>query len=575
MKALYLPFLPRNVELQKDSNTTVFGTAVYVAAFFQALLQYSTYDTIYVGSDNCQPQRRSQNARLVADNLGRLVCLAEHQLPQMQHARHLIMAAPYQTCSDLVRIRKICQRPQTPITGVIHSLNYARQMFAMLDLYMTPLQPFDALICSSTTGRRAMINFMQCMEERFTKAGLTGLSSCIKMPVIPLGIETRDFTTAFDDNPFRARLSVTKESTVVLYFGRLSSSSKADLMPLMIVFAQLTESHPDAILVLAGDDTQYQMAEELREITKDLDCSGRVHVVPNPTSEEKIQLYHLAHVFVSLSDNLQETFGLTIVEAMAAGLPVIASDWNGYKDLVVPECTGYLIPTFLPSYPDEFDRIRGNGLMRAHDLLAATTVIDPKALKVALNQLLISKEQRRALGDAGQKRARQLFDWSTIIRQYEALWEALDAEATCSAALAVNDRPDLEQWNYERIFGHYPTSLIGTEVRIRVSEWGKNWRARPGLIAKAALPESWFSIVEMRQTLELIEIKREMSVGELCFTEANRHGSTSVSDADSLMFLSHIYRLMKCGFLEICGSTARKNIVRSTRIRRKEAPHAV
>ena len=45
--------------------------------------------------------------------------------------------------------------------------------------------------------------------------------------------------------------------------------------------------------------------------------------------------YAAADIFVSLSDNIQETFGLTPVEAMAAGLPVVASDWDGYRETIV------------------------------------------------------------------------------------------------------------------------------------------------------------------------------------------------------------------------------------------------
>ena len=49
--------------------------------------------------------------------------------------------------------------------------------------------------------------------------------------------------------------------------------------------------------------------------------------------QARTNLYHAADVFLTLSDNLQETFGLTVIEAMTAGLPVVANDWNGYKSL--------------------------------------------------------------------------------------------------------------------------------------------------------------------------------------------------------------------------------------------------
>lgn len=61
--------------------------------------------------------------------------------------------------------------------------------------------------------------------------------------------------------------------------------------------------------------------------------------------EVRFAVWKVADGFTSLSDNIQETFGLVVVEAMASGLPVVASDWNGYRDLVVPGETGWLVPT--------------------------------------------------------------------------------------------------------------------------------------------------------------------------------------------------------------------------------------
>ena len=57
------------------------------------------------------------------------------------------------------------------------------------------------------------------------------------------------------------------------------------------------------------------------------------------------EVWHAADVFVSPSDNIQETFGLAVLEAMASGLPVVASDWDGYRDLVEDGQTGLLVPT--------------------------------------------------------------------------------------------------------------------------------------------------------------------------------------------------------------------------------------
>ena len=81
-------------------------------------------------------------------------------------------------------------------------------------------------------------------------------------------------------------------------------------------------------------------------------CAGFVHPYVStswrskPVSEEvKRQALAAADVAVSLVDNAQETFGLAVAEAMAAGLPLVVSDWSGYRDLVRDGIDGYLIPS--------------------------------------------------------------------------------------------------------------------------------------------------------------------------------------------------------------------------------------
>ena len=63
------------------------------------------------------------------------------------------------------------------------------------------------------------------------------------------------------------------------------------------------------------------------------------------TEQLKRQALTAADLAISLVDNSQETFGLAVAEAMASGLPVVASDWSGYRDLVRDGVDGFLIPS--------------------------------------------------------------------------------------------------------------------------------------------------------------------------------------------------------------------------------------
>src|SRR5439155_1143111 len=101
---------------------------------------------------------------------------------------------------------------------------------------------------------------------------------------------------------------------------------------------------------------------------------------------DKARFYKTADIFCAPSTG-QESFGIVLLEAMAAGLPVVASDIHGYKRVVQRNVTGLLVE---PKEPD--------------------------AIAAALERLICDEGLRRRLGEAGARRAPE-YDWSHVTRE--------------------------------------------------------------------------------------------------------------------------------------------------------------
>jgi D-inositol-3-phosphate glycosyltransferase len=550
MKILYIDFIPPDFEGEKDRNPDqrpIVGASIYISDVFRALLRHSSYDLIVLPALAVRRpvENDFRDSGLYTANARRLQFVSEYQLPELRHAEQLVMFSPVMDIGNVVRLRRISGRLRTPITGVIHSVSFSSSQLAeMLPFFFLSLKSFDALICSSTAGRQTVIKLFESIRHRLSLLGLGERLPPLKTPIIPLGVETAAFALDCKET-VRNKLG-TGKGPVVLYFGRFSATSKADLGPLLVGFAEVALRHPETVLILAGDDTRHHLATKLEDFAAELGCRNQVRVFPNPTSIQKRDLFCLADIFVSLADSLQETFGITIAEAMAAGLPVLASDWNGYKDLVVDGETGYLVRTLMPQYPERFEDLRGSGGMRAWDILAATTVIDLKQFCQMLDMLLTDSDQRLRLGRQSRERALRLFDWAVVIKKYEALWDQLSQEAALASDNGDWGETDLSKWSYLETFSHYPTKLLAMDSRIRVTDLGRSLRQKSLLLTRIAMPDGWFHKDELVRLLDFLTLNENISV-----EQALQSRGDAVVDSDVMRDLSYLCRLLKYGLLEV------------------------
>jgi hypothetical protein len=198
-------------------------------------------------------------------------------------------------------------------------------------------------------------------------------------------------------------------------------------------------------------------------------------------------------IFLFPIDNVQETFGLAPIEAMAAGLPLIVSDWDGMKDTVTAD-VGIRIPTEMPgpgfaTYLGQRHLGGTDGYLQYLAQLSALTRLDVRALTRALVTLASDPDLRARMGAAGQARARQLYDWVAVIPQMQALWgeqAAMLAHArTMGGQQAARSNPALIPIGPapDQMFGSYPSAPPAPGRRFRPVDLG----GRPDVAATFAL----------------------------------------------------------------------------------------
>ena len=136
-------------------------------------------------------------------------------------------------------------------------------------------------------------------------------------------------------------------------------------------------------------------------------------------------------MFLSLVDNPQETFGLAPVEAMAAGIPVVVSDWDGYRYTVSDGIEGFRIPTLAPSHSQQGEELalqHDHGLLAYQDYVGAVAqhvAVDTEAAAAAIARLAEDPVLRQRMGNAGSQTVRQRFQLACRRRLHHQLYAEL------------------------------------------------------------------------------------------------------------------------------------------------------
>jgi alpha-maltose-1-phosphate synthase len=376
------------------------------------------------------------------------------------------------------------------ISGVTHTTASATVMDGLSELITAPVQPWDAVICTSNAVKTNVETLLQGQVDYLRdRLGISKLT-LPKFPVIPLGIHTADFRVTNEAKRIaRQALGISGNDVVVLFLGRLSFHAKAHPLAMYQALEAAAKSAPNGgkvVLIECGWFANDWIREAFEEASSKAYPSIKVIRLDGRVTATRDQAWASADIFCSFSDNIQETFGLSPVEAMATGLPVVVSDWNGYKESVRDGVDGFRIPTLMPGAGLDGDLAYRHALgidtYDAYCGYASSFVsVDIEAATKAFSQLFSSPDLRVKMGQSGQKRATEVYDWKQIIPQYEALWEEL---GTIRAAARQSPNQPPSAWPARtdpyKLFANYPTKILAPQTEIAlgpVAKNGGNWSA--------------------------------------------------------------------------------------------------
>ena len=357
------------------------------------------------------------------------------------------------------------------LCGITHTTSSNRAMDAIIDLISCPVYPWDALICTSNASKKFVENILQAQVDYLrSRLGITKIV-LPQLPVIPLGIHTDDFVYSTSQKvSARNELHIPNDKTVILFMGRLSFHAKAHPLAMYQALESAAQSTGKEVLLIecgwhANDFIKRAFADAAKKICPSvsiLNLDGRI-------KRNRNLAWASADIYCSFSDNIQETFGLSPIEAMASGLPVVVSDWDGYKDTVRDGIDGFRIPTTMPQ-PGLGDDLayRYSMELDSYDMYCGKTsalvAVDVKVATDAFIRLLDSPDLVREMGESGRKRAVDLYDWRVIIAEYENLWSHLkNIRETHAKELKHLSFPWPARMDPFYSFSHYSTNTLSTE----------------------------------------------------------------------------------------------------------------
>ncbi|HEU4364345.1 MAG TPA: glycosyltransferase, partial [Candidatus Krumholzibacteria bacterium] len=293
---------------------------------------------------------------------------------------------------------RIARRFRADDVRVVHSHNYSPLVYGSVAgrLARTAGHVYTAH-GAKTAARRAtrrfqrlgLVNDVVFVSEDARRVSLAaGAVVDRRVHTIVNGIDVDAYARdAATRRRIRAELGLTDSAPVAGIVARLTAAK--DHVNLFDAFVRLRDSHPEARCVVVGDG---ELRADLERAVRERRLTGSVSLIGR--RDDVADVLAAFDVFVLSSST--EGLALTLLEAMAAGLPVVATRVGGNPEVVEDGRSGSLVPPR-----------------------------DAAALAVALGRMLDDREKARRMGSAGRERCRERFGVGTMVAHYLELYDRL------------------------------------------------------------------------------------------------------------------------------------------------------
>lgn len=446
---------------------------------------------------------------------------------------------------SLAQWRSMNDNSNLAICSITRPTDFIRQVGSMAATLIS-MASQDAITATCEAEEKVVRAAMLQASYLFPSIGplLKAKMEALTVAVIPPGVETDSYTD-LDQKLCRRLLGLPQMSTTILHLGKIVEDADPDFEPLLCAFRLLLDENSNLQLVLATGDVNKTSDADLLAFCDSLSIREHVRIVHGIHQALAPVLCSAADICVSLVDNVASTFDTAILGSMAAGVPAIASDWAGNREIVVHGHTGFLVPTLWSSpaaavasgfVPSPSDKCYGT-------YLARRTALDFPSLLKYLRILIDNKELRAKFGAASRQRVCERFSWPVVAKKFSELWQ----EQLNKAHLDRNRDVASPAGGFDNLFREYASYELDGETEIVASD--------KGLVLAGACGPNRFSVSSPGIVGQFqLEIQRVLD-----FCSWPRTVTSIVESGDGLSYEALVW-LLKKGFCELTQAASSKNV---------------